>query len=145
MARAFANDWSIICGDAVGVDQAVAEAVRDFAPVPEIAHFERFTDPLWEVWLRVYGLDEQPRHGVVGGKVAYTQMRYMQVWRESGSGRRKYLHGHQVPVKKYEQRDQVLIQEADCVLVIWNGRSRGSQNVAAMARAAGKECWLRTP
>jgi hypothetical protein len=131
-ARALEHGWFVLAGDAPGVDTAVAETVRD------CFHHE---DPLM-FGGRVYGLAEQPRHGVVADCLSYHRVKRITERQIVYGSRGVCVYDHDLPVT-YAERDKLMVREADKVLCIWNGRSQGTPAVHRYALVQGKEAWLR--
>jgi uncharacterized phage-like protein YoqJ len=131
--RALENGWWIIAGDAVGIDQAVAETVRD--------HFHHKDEMM--LGMRVYGLGDAPRHGVMQHPVDYCKLRNYNERTTSGSAGRIFLREYVIPVKTYQQRDECMVRLADKVLCIWNGMSKGTLAVYEYAESLEKEAWLK--
>lgn len=46
--------------------------------------------------------------------------------------------------KKYQMRDEFMIEQADIVIALWNGYSTGTKHVADFALSLGKIVYLRT-
>ena len=133
--RALENGWWLIAGDAAGVDQAVAETVRD--------HFQHEDELM--LGMRVYGLGDAPRHGIGGntGRVHYQKLTHYSETAMSSGRRDVHVYNRQIPITTYTDRDRYMVREADKVLCIWNGVSRGTLAVYEYAEACGKEAWLR--
>lgn len=131
--RALERGWWIIAGDAVGIDQVVAETVRD--------HFHHEDELM--LGMRVYGLGDAPRHGVMQFPVDYCKLRSYSQRTHEGSGGRLYLREYVIPITTYTDRDRYMVREASKVLCVWNGVSRGTLAVYEYAESLGKEAWLK--
>lgn len=46
--------------------------------------------------------------------------------------------------KKYQIRDELMIAQADIVIALWNGYSKGTKHVADTALSMGKRVYMRT-
>lgn len=151
--NAFRQGWTVGAGDAIGVDAAVAQAaieLFDLHPDPKADKAENAH--LWTL-CTVFGLAPQPRHGVMGAGIQYRQLsEYMQEHRfEEGTENRRYLRIHRqtVRVTSYEQRDRLLVDAADNVMCIWNGKHRpsgepsGTEMAYRYALSLGKQAWLK--
>lgn len=125
-------------GDAKGVDAAVAQAAIDYYPV----HAEQPEDDLY-IYCTVYGLDEKPRHGITGRGVQYIQLRRIEHREITGSSSRRYARIYIEECKTYKRRDEVLVNNSDKVMCIWNGTSKGTKAAYDFALQLGKECWLK--
>jgi hypothetical protein len=95
--------WSLIAGDAPGVDHwAAREAWGRNIP------------------LLTVGLSDWPRHGVVGRSLSHLQL----------------------DVRSYTKRDHFMVEQADHVMCVWNGKSLRTAAIYAYAMKRGKAPWL---
>lgn len=135
--KAIDNGWSLLTGDAIGVDKAVAETV---------APMYTDLDGLPRLWLKAYGIQDAPRHAVTSSSIDYYNIlgkRYME--RITTYGKHD-VHVWVVPrlvVVDYATRDQYIVYAADKVMCIWNGTSKGTIAVYKFALSLGKEAWLK--
>lgn len=131
--RALEHGWFVLAGDAPGVDQVVAETVRD------CFHHD---DPLM-FGGRVYGLADQPRHGIVAPCLPYTQVKSI-VQRQIVYGNRDVcVYDVRLPLT-YAERDKLMVRDAEKVMCITT--KAGTPDMLAVYRyalAQGKETWLR--
>lgn len=138
VSRAKARRWTIIVGDAVGVDAAVTRAALD------LSDDSMLLDGLPRLWCQVYGLESAPRNGVVGAYMNYTRLTKYPDTQTVTYGSRD-LHVYVTagkPITTYAERDRYMIDQAHVVLCIWNGRSPGTRKVYEQAHRANKLCWI---
>lgn len=146
--RAYHQGWSLIVGDAIGIDAAVAQAAIDCFDLHPTPKDDPGNEHLWTL-CSIFGLAEKPRHGILGTGIAYTQLKEFtrQINYTSGSSNRRYarMYEERVPVTTYRQRDEFMVLRADKVMGIWNGTSKGTLAVFEYAQSKGKEAWLKRP
>ena len=116
--RALDNGWSLIAGDAIGVDALVARLV---CPIQD--------DSAPDVLLTVYGIQDEPRNHAQGHHVAYKNIYDVQQFG--------------IHVTDYTTRDRYMVHVADYVMCIWNGDSKGTKAVYEYAKEIGKQAWLK--
>lgn len=133
--RALENGWWIIAGDALGIDQVVAETVRD--------HFQHADELMYG--MRVYGIGDAPRHGIGDntGRIHFQKLTGYTKQMVTHGRRDVHVYNEHIPVNSYTDRDRYMVREADKVLCIWNGSSRGTLAVYEYAEELGKEAWLK--
>jgi hypothetical protein len=102
VARAKANGWEIVVGDAPGVDTAVVDACKEF-----------------EVFGECYGITERPRCNITGNNY----VSYIWISRTIEYGRRD-VHVYQGAT--YLERDRQMVQVANRCFAICLNRSRGT-------------------
>lgn len=133
--RALARGFFLIAGDAPGVDQAVAEAVRDL-----YQHEDEMM-----LGLRVYGLSVAPRHGIYHPRIAYKQLKsYVKETREQGY-RDIHIYRQHIAIDTYAKRDEYALRESGAVMCLWNGSSKGTKRVFDLAGELGFPRWLAVP
>lgn len=132
--RALEHGWWIIAGDAVGIDQVVAETVRD--------HFQHEDELMFGI--RVYGLGDAPRHGIGGniGRIHFQKLTGYTKQTVTRGRRDVHVYNEYIAISSYTDRDRYMVREAQKVLCIWNGSSRGTLAVYEFAEELGKEAWL---
>lgn len=136
--RAKARQWTIIVGDAVGVDAEIAEAAK------ALTDDSLDLDGMPRLWCQIYGITAAPRHGVLGAGIGYVQAKQWPNKTTTTYGSRDvhiYVQPGR-PITSYYARDEYLVDIADAVLCIWNGVSPGTRRVYALADQRGKPCWM---
>lgn len=104
--RAIQNDYTIIFGDADGIDSKVALSV------------ELYSEKLCAQCYYVRGNCRIPNHFDT-------------------------IYYHNCGAISYSERDRFMVNDADIVLCIWNGVSKGTKAVFDYAQAQGKKVWLK--
>lgn len=140
VARAFERGHFVIFGDALGVDAAVAAAVRDLYQHED------------EMMLggRCYGIQPEPRHGIISPRIDYSNILGKRVVErtsyETGSPSRRYVRMYEkelYTVKSYRDRDRFMVSEANAVMCITRMQpTPGTLNVYRMAKREQMLCWL---
>lgn len=115
--RAAELGWRIVVGDAVGVDLAVIYACIDY-----------------QVPCAVFGITPEPRNFKTHQGHMYKMIRLYD-WLRTNTYTQ--VNGD------YLLRDCVMVGEADRVLAIWNGYSRGTKYTYDFAVNVGKQADLR--
>jgi len=145
VARAYSLGWTIVVGDAVGVDSAVAKAATALHHHHPHVQQDAANAELY-ILCRVFGLNDDPRNGAQGIGIRYERL--SQVMRDrtqiTKSGH-MWVDAEVERITNYYQRDLYILSLADKVLCIWNGRSLGTHTLYQAARAKGIEAWLVTP
>lgn len=143
--RAFLAGYSVICGDALGVDQWIAESAILYLPQHSAVQADTSPDAL-NLWTLcdVYGLADTPRNGVQGRGIAYQRLQdhNVQRWVTSANGRYVTGYTERVTIGGYRDRDEWMVRHADMVLCLWNGNSKGTYHVFEYASAQGKPAYL---
>lgn len=135
VAAALERGYWIIAGDAVGVDCAVAEAVRD------LFHHE---DEMVTA-MDIYGWGSQPRHRVMCDRFDYYNMQNQTVTERiiTRGSRDLHIYDKRTTITNYRERDAYMVRRADSVMCITSLKGTpGTLNVYRMAQQTGKECWL---
>lgn len=141
VARALEQEWMVVCGDAPGVDGAVAAAVRDL--------YKNDDEMMLGAWC--FGIQPEPRHGIVSPRIAYHNILGKRVVErtsyESGSASRRYVRMYEnllYKVTSYKERDRYMVEQSDMVLCITTMKGTpGTLNVYRMAYREGMTCWLK--
>lgn len=145
VARAYALGWTIIVGDAVGVDQAVAEAATALHHQHPHVQQDAQNAHLWTL-CRVFGLSAEPRNGVQGIGIRYTRLERVVHYTPHITQRGHVRQAARAEtIQTYAQRDRYMVSIADKVLCVWDGRSAGTEAVYRAAKERGIEAWLVQP
>mgnify|MGYP001139953306 CR=1 FL=1 len=116
--RAKKQDLRLVVGDNPrGVDAATIKAATRYG-----------------VDTTVYGSGKEPRNRTVADSEA---CRYVQVMREEVDGEKRSAR-----VATHAERDRQMVDGADRVLTVWNGKSKGTRAVYEYARDSDKDVHL---
>jgi hypothetical protein len=110
----------ILVGDADGIDKKVVQTAECIG-LSYVA----------------YGIWHKARNGAVS---------YMNIWPEVSNRVGKQYRGSKYRTKQlYTERDKWMVEQADFVVCIWNGKSTGTKAVYEYARSCGIEAVLKEP
>jgi hypothetical protein len=138
--KAYQNGYMVIAGDAPGIDAAVAQVALDFYE----QHLNNTQDGAKYGFCEIYGLDEKPRHGIVGRGVNYNRLTHIKHQIVTGTEKGQYVRIWNEAVTTYAARDRYMVELADKVICITTRYgTTGTMSVYKYAEKLGKECWLR--
>ena len=118
-AKAIANNWTVYCGDATGIDSFVATRFAKTFPTDDISSI-----------LNIIGISNTARHGIKD----HSLIRYSMRLRRNGENRKE----------AFVRRDRYMVESVDKVMCIWNGKSKQSGTYLNYLYACelNKQAWL---
>lgn len=135
--RALDAGHSLICGDAKGIDQVVAEVVAAAAIID--------LDGMPLIRLTVCGIQAAPRHGVVGGAIDYRNLNGLSYSIDQiryGRKRASVVRKRLPTIGTYTERDRYMCHQADMGVFVWDGRSSGTRRGYRYMCRLGKPAYL---